>query len=120
MTLTEAEGYAELGLWQDAWEAIEELPGDLRAGVDSMRLRLRCCSKVGAWDIGAELACLLGEGKPPDRRAAAAFWMALGRECIEDSETAQACIDAAINAWPNCRSEILDDPELSRIVFAEN
>ena len=114
--LENAEGYAKLGLWQDAWEAIEELPDDVRAGIDAMRLRLRCCAPLGAWDLGAELAYLLAEGNPPDRKAAAAFWLALCRECIEDTHTAQACVAAAVAAWPDCRLAILDDLVLSEIL----
>ena len=52
---TEAEGFADLGLWQEAWEALEALPAEDRATPAALRVRLRCCPGVGAWDIGEHL-----------------------------------------------------------------
>jgi hypothetical protein len=115
MTITEAEGFADLGMWEDAWEALDDAPGHERATPSALRVRLRCCAPLGAWGIGEEVAHLMGHSdKPEDLKMAADFWLDWGRY---DPELAATCITAAISVWPECRAEILDDPLLGRVLF---
>lgn len=115
MSIQRAEGFAELGMWQDCWEAINELSGGEKSGREAERLRLRCCGPLQAWDLGAKLAYRLGQRLVEDRRAAAGFWLALGRA---DFALAHDCISAAVNAWPECREEVIGDPVLRKAIFA--
>lgn len=51
-SVTEAEGFAELGLWQDAWDLLEGLPAHERSAPAVLRVRLACCpplKRLGAW-----------------------------------------------------------------------
>lgn len=73
-TVTEAEGLAELGLWQDAWDALEALPAEDRSTPAVSRVRLACCPPLDAWELGKQLADLLREGDKDDRRSATTFY----------------------------------------------
>lgn len=58
---------------------------------------------------------------PLDRQAAASFYLAKASNVTEeDDEIARTCVAAAINAWPDCQLEILDDPLLSLLLFSQN
>ena len=114
MSIQEASGFADLGMWQEAWNAIEDAPAEDREKVEALRVRLRCCAPLGAWDIGVELARFLRDGNEEDRKAAALFWIALAKH---DKFAAKDCLHAAIQAWPECRLAIIDDPELVLLLF---
>lgn len=40
---SEAEGLADLGVWDDAWNVLESLPAEERSESTALRVRLRCC-----------------------------------------------------------------------------
>lgn len=46
----EARGYAELGMFVEAWEAIEELPSPLRTTAMAVAVRLGCMYRTGTAD----------------------------------------------------------------------
>lgn len=114
MPLTIATGYADLGMWLDAWESIEDAPEDQRASPDALRLRLRCCVGTENWELGEHLARLLAEGAEEDRQAAARYYHALARQEMAEGnpDFAKEAIRKAVAAWPEIRIEILDDPTL--------
>jgi hypothetical protein len=47
MTITEAEGFADLGMWQEAWDALDDAPEPEGATPAGLRVRLRCCVPRG-------------------------------------------------------------------------
>ena len=104
--IAEAEGYAELGLWPECWEAVESLPDYLRHARGAIRLRLRCCPALGAWELGEELAISLARGDGQDKKLAAGFWLDWARACPSLGRT---CVASAIEAWPECEQLILKD-----------
>ncbi|MDB6077479.1 MAG: hypothetical protein JWO82_1226 [Akkermansiaceae bacterium] len=115
MDLREAEGYVELGMWQEAWDSLDEVPIEERATPAVFRLRIRCCAPLDAWSVGEEIAYLMGQSpQPSDHRLAASFWLDWARA---DPAVAADCIAAAINIWPESRVEILEDPLLGRVLF---
>ncbi|MCH7227343.1 hypothetical protein [Haloferula sp. A504] len=119
--LSETEGLADLGLWQDAWDALEALPAEERATPAALRVRLRCCPGVGAWEIGEHLAGVLCDGKDSDRESAAGFYHALAvfHARAGRVEGARDSITAAASAWPDIRAAMLDDPALEGSLFGE-
>ena len=69
-TVVDAEGLAELGLWDDAWAVLEALPAADRATPQALRVRLACCPCLDAWEIGRHVANLLRDGGERDLEAA--------------------------------------------------
>ncbi|MCH7226766.1 hypothetical protein [Haloferula sp. A504] len=117
--LSEAEGLADLGLWQDAWEALEAFPAEERATPAALRVRLRCCPGVGAWEIGEHLAATLREGKEADRETAAGFYHALAvfHAKAGNRDAAEVAIKCAVDAWADIRVALIEDPVLGEEIF---
>ena len=111
MTISEAEGFADLGLWQEAWEALEELSADQRATPAALRVRLCCCPARGAWEIGENVAGLLRDGDRLDKACVAGFYHANARRLLEagNRQGAADSIKAAVDTFPDCREAILLD-----------
>lgn len=116
---TEAEGFAELGLWKDAWLALEELPADLRASPAALRVRLLCCPALEAWEIGNHVANLLRDGDNLDREAAARFLHEVAKDHVHHGriEPARDAVAAGVNCWPEIRLAILDCPVIGPALF---
>ena len=114
-TITEAEGFSELGMFQAAWDTLEEISPDLRATPEALRVRLACCPALNAWDLAVGIAHLLKEGREPDRQAAARFYHALAMRWLAEGDryAAGQAIKAAVKAWPDHRLKLLEDPEFS-------
>ena len=115
VTITEVEGFADLCMWREAWEGLEELPPDQRATPAALRIRLRCCPAVGAWGIGEQVAGLLREGNRSDKACAAGFFHMNARRLVGsgDRTAAAECIKAAVSVFPECRQFILGDQDLA-------
>jgi lipopolysaccharide biosynthesis regulator YciM len=117
-TVDQAEGFAELGLFQDAWDALEALPAEGRGLPAALRVRLACCPTLKAWNAGIHIADFLKDGNEPDRKAAAKFFLELALKWVGegDAYAAREAIKAAAKSWPDCRATILDDPILSEML----
>ncbi len=74
MRIEEAEGYIALGMFQDAWLALDEIPTDRQLSSAVLRCRALCLMGFEAWSRGEAVALILGEGDEDDRRMAAAFF----------------------------------------------
>ncbi len=118
--ITEAEGFAELELFTDAWDMIDDLPPAMRTHPEALRVRLMCCTGLEKWELGADLARLVGEaGNPLElRETAGKFHLAHARHLLRSG-----CRDAAIGevlrlsiSWPEGRVLVLDDPGLSGLL----
>lgn len=57
-----AEGFAALGMWVDAWDALEELPPSARLHPDVLAVRLSIWAGLPRWGMGCEIARLVGPG----------------------------------------------------------
>lgn len=103
-SVIEAEGFADLGLWHDAWEAIEELPPGDRPARQALLVWPRCCPPLGAWEIGASIAGLLQDGGDDDRQHAAQFLHSLAVHQVSEGKPilARESIARAIACWPQC------------------
>ncbi|MCH7225033.1 hypothetical protein [Haloferula sp. A504] len=116
---SEAEGLADLGLWQDAWDALESLPAEDRAEPAALRVRMRCCPGVGAWEIGEHLARVLRDGGEEDREVAARFYhqLAVFHARVGNREAAEGAIKSAVDAWPDIRIELIEGPVLAEEIW---
>ncbi|MCW1917044.1 hypothetical protein OJ996_25870 [Luteolibacter sp. GHJ8] len=118
VTLKEAEGFAELGLWQDAWDTIDKLPADERMKPAALRLRLVICPYLEAWGPGAAVAKLLCGGDETDRKTAGCYYRDLAKLYIAHGEidSARVALRDCVEAWPEVRPELLDDPVIARLL----
>ncbi|MEK7949846.1 hypothetical protein [Luteolibacter soli] len=116
-SVTEAEGLAELGLWQDAWDVLEAIPAAERSAPAVLRVRLACCPPLGAWTLGTHVADLLRDGCEEDRQSAAEFYHAIARKWLSEGDhyAAKQAMKAAAEAWPKLRLMMLDG-ELSDLL----
>jgi len=116
---TEAQGFAELGLFADAWSLIDDLPPPMRTHPDALRVRLMCATGLQKWGLGADLARLLGEfGNPLElREVAGRFHLAHARWHLQAGErtAAREAVRLLAVCWPEGRIQILDDDGLTGI-----
>ena len=114
MSITEADGYADLGMWGDACEALDALPVEVRTVPRALRVRLRCCPPLGAWGLGEHVAGLLRDGNRFDRACSAGFYHANARRLLQagDRKGAGEMIKVAVETFPECRRLMLLDAQL--------
>lgn len=118
-TITEAEGLAELGLWEDAWFALDALSTAERETPAALRVRLACCPPMGGWEIGRHIVELLRDGGEAERIVAAGFYLALARKWFSEGDpyAAKQAVAAAVETWPDHRRVLLEDPELAEALL---
>lgn len=109
-----AEGYAELGLWEEALEELGSLAAEYRAMPPVLRLELRCCVAVEAWEQGRLTARQLRNLGAIERMMAAGFYATLGRDLLKrgHKEAAEDALHDAVESWPSCKDVVLRDPSL--------
>jgi len=109
-----AEGYATLELWQDVLDELTEMPPAFRKSPAVLRLELRACVALCAWERGEAAALKLGTMGALDRMMAAGFHAAQGRELLRQDRREEALhvLRRAVEMWPSCKDVVLKDPEL--------
>ena len=116
---TEAEGYAELGMFMEAWECLEDFPAVQRSHPEALRVRLQCCTGLERWELGEDLARIVGEFSNPlrFREVAGRFHLAHARHLAEAGKTTEAKEQVRIMArsWPEGRLTVLDDSTLGEL-----
>lgn len=114
MSIEVAEGFADLGLWQEAWDAIEDLDPDARMSARVWRVRLRCCVALESWDMGETLAELLAQSEEePDLAVAAGYFHARAVHLVkEDLAAAKEAVKRACAIWGPARIAVLEDSRL--------
>ncbi|MCW1915988.1 hypothetical protein OJ996_20540 [Luteolibacter sp. GHJ8] len=117
-TIKQAEGLAELGLWEEAWETLDELSALDRIMPPALRIRLDCCPHMNAWLEGMEIAKLLRDGTAENRLAAAHFYLELARLYIENEEWegARRAVQDCVMALPEGHEELLKDPAIAKMM----
>ncbi|MCW1885510.1 hypothetical protein OKA04_12290 [Luteolibacter flavescens] len=117
MSIEAAEGYIELGLFHDAWDALEDLEPAQKTMPAVIRLRLQCALGFERWMMVETLADLLAQGEESDREGAARAYhlLVVVSLRVKRIETAKRFVAKAVEAWPAIRSEIIDDPDLSEL-----
>src|SRR5688572_3474246 len=109
-----AEGYSELGMWPEALEQLGDLAAELRALPPVLRLEIRCCVALEAWDQGRLAARQLRCLGIIDKMMAAGFYATLGRDLLKrgQPDEAKEVLCQAIETWPSCKDVVLRDPSL--------
>jgi hypothetical protein len=108
--LDEAEGLAAMGLFEDSWDALESLPPEVKVTRRVLGLRLTCCARLGAWELGTEIAsrllrCGCGSGHVAD------FFVAHAADLSRAGSfnQARAALGKAVEADEKVRLSLLDD-----------
>ena len=104
--LQQAEGYLELGMLDESWEATETLEPLDRVEPLAVEMRLRIATAGEKWQLGEALANVLicSEIEPLRcRRTCARFHHANASRMIRDglAEMGKAEIRKAVDAWPD-------------------
>jgi hypothetical protein len=112
LTTDEAEGYADLGMWIDAWNALRALPENEPFTPLARRIALRCAGPLKQWETGDLLAHELSEGCPEDRIAVATFrhFQAQMYVRVGNNLAASDAIEDALKVWPDYREFLAQHP----------
>lgn len=107
----EAEGYITLGMFQEAWLALDEIPVDWQLSSAVLRCRALCLMGFEAWSRGEAVALMLGEGDEEDRKMAAKFFHegAVWHAVHTGLPLARYWASQAIRVRPEQRFAILED-----------
>jgi len=114
----EAQGLAGRGLWEDASAALDELSPEDQASPEVIRLRLGCAIGLERWNTVKEIAGHLSRGSDEDRKAAAKAFQVLASVAVgsRQIEAAGELVRLALEAWPDTRGDLVDDPELAEFL----
>ncbi|MEK7953295.1 hypothetical protein [Luteolibacter soli] len=63
--ISQAQGYVELELYEDAWEAIEAAPASIRMNLPVLRMRVICAMAMQQIEMAEELARFLAPAGGP-------------------------------------------------------
>ncbi|WP_035615330.1 hypothetical protein [Haloferula sp. BvORR071] len=110
--LDQAKGYLALDMFEEAWQALDELPSDTVATPEMVRIRMRAAAGMQRWDFVHELALILRRGNEEDRFEAASAFQSMAAEHLRQGheEDARKMAAAAIETRPAQRTLILEDP----------
>jgi hypothetical protein len=116
--INEAEGLAFLGLYLDAWEALEELPSSCRLRPAVLAVRLMICTGLERWELGSEVARVI----PPSywwqvREAAGPFHLAHAVALCGagDVSGTRVAVGALAIIWPEGRRLALQSKDLEAV-----
>lgn len=109
--LNEAQGYFDLELWKEAWEATEKLAKYEKANPEVAALRLQIVVKLALWEKGEEVADLVGESPAIElRRLSAQYFLDRARDTYEEGDRPEAHrqFQKSIEKWPGIRREFTE------------
>ncbi len=126
ITLAAAEGFVQLGLYQDGWDELERLAPEARWEPPVLSLRLRIYTAMKRWeDVGVLVHSLLSKLPPdtePNRstplvsfRAELYYRLACAECQRKDIIAARVSLQRAFTLNPDLRLGALDDPDLEAI-----
>lgn len=108
--LDRAEGYCGLGMWESAWNALDELPEELRAHPDVISRRLDVLIGLAHWEKASILGASLAKIMPG--RADVWFRVACVQARLGDLGAAKEAIRRCIHIDRGWRLRVLDEPAL--------
>lgn len=97
--MTEAQGYFELGLYEDSLEAIEELPPAQRTSIPIIQLQASIYMKLEAWHLLGAMGSALVRFKPEE--AQHWMWFAYATRRSDSIESAEKILRDALNHHPD-------------------
>lgn len=119
-TLTCAEGYFDLGMHDDAWNALEELPPADRTEPLVLALRLRILTALEHWELAEHIANVLASSTVETekcRETVARFRHAYARSLCASGkvDAAKEQIHLAVEAWEPIRGDIVEDDAVEAV-----
>ena len=117
-SLSNAQGYLDLGMHEDAWAATEDLPPEARTQPAVLELRLRILTSMEKWDLADELARVLWSSDMESHRTTVArFHHAHARALCAEGKVREArrAVRLAVEAWEPVRAEIVEDDGLEAV-----
>lgn len=109
LVLEEAEGYADLGMYEDALRVLGQLPEAARKEPRGLKVGLEICRQLGYWDTGAGLAWqILPIDRLEFREAAGRFHLAraLHLESQGEEEAAAGALILLASVWPEGSTDL--------------
>ena len=109
-TVNMARGYAELGMYEEAWHALESLPPSMQLSAPVVALRLLVFAGLQKWEQGAELAKIVTPRFPREVREAAGRCHLARAEslCVGgDLDGAKEAVKALMSIWPEGRQAVV-------------
>jgi hypothetical protein len=103
-------GFADLGLFVEAWETLEELPFDKRLGEQVIAVRLRVCTGLQTVGMGVELSKLIDSRQASQAREACGRFLSAHSDYLHaagDRDGALAQVKAAVAVWPEGKEAAL-------------
>lgn len=111
--IEQVEGFCELGMWQHAWDLLDDLPDELRVHPDVLSCRLDVLIGLKQWGKALILGKSLVRLMPKD----ASLWFRLA--CIQaqlgDMVAAKSAISCCIDIDVGWRLRVVDEPALKGI-----
>ncbi|MEM9281937.1 MAG: hypothetical protein AAGA96_08935 [Verrucomicrobiota bacterium] len=110
-TLNEAEGFFQLCLWQDAWDAMEGMHKGERHNPEVAHLRLRIAVELEDWEACERVANHVSSSPRVDlKRSAAQFFLDRARVHSDGGDSAEALRNfrKALSAWKGIRKEFTE------------
>ena len=108
-----AEGFLVLGMAEDAWECLEDLPTDAKNHPRVLELRLECLGVLKEW----QKTVILGEGLAAalPKSAQIRFWLACGLTQTGRLEEARKHAKEATRLDPDLRMRMLNEAALAEL-----
>lgn len=111
--IEKAEGFLALGIGDESWETLEDLPTDAKNHPRVLELRLECLGVLKEWQkvvfLGEGIAAALPES------AQIRFWLACGLAQTGRLEEAREHAKEAAKLDPDLRLRMLDEPALAAL-----
>jgi predicted Zn-dependent protease len=109
----EAEGYYELELFVEAWEALENLPPEDRASPHVIAMRVRILIALNR----SENARIVAEGLINQFPFVAASWLTMARVQVAEGnvDAAKESLSNAFTLDEDLRLDALEDPRLAEV-----
>jgi hypothetical protein len=113
LTIEKAEAFITLGIGDDAWELLEDLPTELKNHPRVLELRLESLVCLQKWEIAEILGDSLAEIMP----ASVSVWWSLARVRgqLGKRESALEAVTRVTALDASKRLEMLDDPLLAGV-----
>jgi hypothetical protein len=111
--IEKAEGFVTLGIGEDAWETLEDLPTEAKNIPRVLELRLEALVCLHNW----QMAEILGDSLAAIMPASVSVWWSLARvrASLGQRETALDAIGRVTALDASKRLEMLDDPLLASV-----
>jgi hypothetical protein len=109
--IEKAEGFLVLGMAEDAWETLEDLPTEAKNLSRVLEIRMECLCILKEW----LKVCFLGEGlvSALPKSAKIRLWFACGLAQTGRIEEARQHAKEAARLDPDLRLRMLDEPALA-------